>query len=210
MNTLHALRPFTIRPVILSGADQRRATFRSSLCNYLYTVRAAASVDQFGPTPDFSVRLDELQGTGRAAPRRGLVDALAGPRLWAEADRLAIASRPDQPVAWHAVGSLPAGLQMPDWRAIIETFTEDLLVSQGMIVDWAIHCRENAGEAAPAVLPHVHFLITARGWDPARKPGAVMKNFLRTHASHRRHAEEWYRLVEMPPAPGYELRAEPA
>lgn len=209
MFKLHTARPFNIRPVILAAPNEKRATFRTSTCNYLYMVRSPSAADLLGNTPDFSNRLDELVASGRAAPRRGHCESLAGQRLWHEADRLAQEIRPDQPVAWHAVGSLPAELQLSDWRQIIDAFCEDSLVAQGMIVDWAIHSRAET-EAAPAVLPHVHLLVTARCWDPARKPGAVMQHFLRTHASHCRRAEEWYRLTEMKPAPGYEVRAEPA
>ena len=69
-NTLHAMRPFTARPVILNAPDKQRATFRSATCNYQYIIRAVAGHDVFGATPDFSHRLDELVTSGRAAPRR--------------------------------------------------------------------------------------------------------------------------------------------
>lgn len=207
--TLHSMRPFTARPVILAASDEKRATFRSATCNYQYIVRALAGQDVCGMTPDFSTRLDELIMSGRAAPRRADTGTLVGQRLWQAADRSALAHRLDRPVAWHCVGSLPTGLQLPDWRMIIDEFLEDHMVRQGMIIDWAIHHREET-EELPGILPHVHFLVTARGWDPKRKPGAVMQNWLATHASRRRHAERWYVLTEMFPAPGYELRAEAA
>ena len=206
-NTLHAMRPFTARPVILNAPDEQRATFRSATCNYQYIIRAVAGHDVFGATPDFSPRLDELVTSGRAAPRRADTNNLAGQRLWHEADRLALAHRTNQPAAWHCVGSLPAVLQLGDWRTIIDEFLEDHLVRQGMIIDWGIHYREET-EELPGILPHVHFLIIARGWDQRRKPGAVMQNWLTTHASRRRHADRWYQLTEMFPAPGYELRPE--
>ena len=98
-NTLHAMRPFTARPVILNAPDKQRATFRSATCNYQYIIRAVAGHDVFGATPDFSHRLDELVTSGRAAPRRADTNNLVGQRLWQEADRLALAHRTDQPAA---------------------------------------------------------------------------------------------------------------
>lgn len=209
MNTLHAMRPFVIRPVILAADNPKRATFRTATCNYLYLIRSPGSHDIFGPTPDFSGRLDELVASGRAAPVRGHHDKLAGQRLWREADRLAHEIRPGEPAAWHIVGSLPCGLDPAEWREIVIAFCEDLLVPRGMITDWAIHFRPEA-EDRPMVLPHVHLLVTARGWDSARKLGSVMDGFLRSHSAHIRHADAWYERTEMYPAPGFELRADRA
>ena len=83
--TLHSMRPFTARPVILAASDEKRATFRSATCNYQYIVRALAGQDVCGMTPDFSTRLDELIMSGRAAPRRADTGTLVGQRLWQSA-----------------------------------------------------------------------------------------------------------------------------
>lgn len=205
MTTLHANRPWNSRPVILAAPADRRATFRSSTCNYLYIVRSLPSADAFGDTPDFSARRDELVAVGRIAPRRAQHDRYAAARLWLEADRLAMDNRPMEPVAWHAVGSLPQGLQLCDMREIVRAFAEDLLADQGMIVDFGIHSRPES-ENVPAVLPHVHMLITARCWDADRNPGKVMRGFMNSHATRLKLAREWYQRTELQPAPGYELR----
>ena len=165
-NTLHAMRPFTARPVILNAPDKQRATFRSATCNYQYIIRAVAGHDVFGATPDFSHRLDELVTSGRAAPRRADTNNLVGQRLWQEADRLALAHRTDQPAAWHCVGSLPSGLQLGDWRTIIDEFLEDHLVRQGMIIDWGIHHREETEE-----LPGIQTAFT--GLEGLLRPRAI-------------------------------------
>jgi len=144
-DTLHSMRPFTYRPVILNASDDQRMTFQTSTCNYLYLTRSAAAVDVQGATPDFSTRND-LVLSGRGAPLRADDEAYHGQRLWQAADRYASERRPNEPVAWHAVGSLPVGLQMCDWRQIVDAFVEERFVSLGMIVDWAIHQRtETAG-----------------------------------------------------------------
>ena len=208
MTSLHARRPFTIRPVILNATEDKRATYFTATCNYLYLTRAEAGEDLRGATPDFSVRTD-LFALGRGAPLRADNESHHGQRLWQAADRNGMNQRAGEPVAWHAVGSLPIGLQLSDWQQIIDAFIEDRFVRQGMIVDWAIHYREETAEAA-GVQPHIHMLITARGWDEKRNPGMVMPTWLRTHASRRGHADAWYKLTEMYPAPGFELRAEAA
>ena len=206
MPKLHTSRPFTIRPVILNAADDKRATFYTATCNYLYLTRAPAGDDIRGATPDFSVRGD-LAALGRGAPLRADSESYHGQRLWQTADRHAQDQRPSEPVAWHAVGSLPVGFQMSNWRATIDAFIEDRLVTQGMIVDWAIHARDETAEQ-PGVLPHCHMLITARAWDLKRRAGMVMPTWLRSHASRREHALAWYELTKMYPAAGYELRPE--
>ena len=208
MPNLHTCRPFTIRPVIVNASDDKRATFHTATCNYLYLTRAEASEDILGVTPDFSVRTD-LVALGRGAPLRADSEAYHGLRLWQAADRNALVQRPSEPVAWHAVGSLPAGLSMSDWQQIIDTFIEDRFVRQGMIVDWAIHHREETAEVAE-IFPHIHMLITTRAWDQKRNPGMVMPTWLRSHASRRGHADTWYKLTEMYPAPGFELRVQAA
>ena len=205
MSNLHTLRPFTIRPVILTASVEKRATFFTATCNYLYLIRAQAGEDVHGATPDFSDRND-LAVLGRAAPLRANCEAYHGQRLWQAADRNALDNRANEPVAWHAVGSLPIGLHMSDWRQIIDAFLEDRFARQGMIVDWAIHSRAETAEQA-GVLPHIHMLITARAWDQKRNPGMVMPTWIRSHNSRRGHADAWYQATEMYPAPGFELRA---
>ena len=192
----------------MNATAEKRATFLTAPCNYLYIVRHPAGEDILGATPDFSVRTD-LVALGRRAPLRADREAYHGQRLWQAADRNALDHRSDEPVGWHAVGSLPIGLHMSDWRQTIDAFIEDRFVRQGMIVDWSIHQREETAEEA-GVLPHIHMLITARGWDEKRSPGMVMPTWLRSHASRRGHADAWYKATEMYPAPGFELRAEAA
>lgn len=62
-------------------------------------------------------------------------------RRWGEwaVDAHVATLRPDEPACAHAVGSLPLGEGVAGWRNLVAGYSENHLVSQGMVCDWAIH-----------------------------------------------------------------------
>ncbi len=201
MFSLYHDRPFNIRYAVHERTGRYTPellrTHRTARASFLYIHRAYGS-DMFGPTPDWS-RRDDLVAHGRCAPTRGAHPALGGIGLWDQADRHAATIRPDEPVCAHAVGSLPEGQDVAGWRNLIEGFCEDHLASQGMIADWAIHHRSAAGDT-PAILPHVHLLITTRVYDPAHADaGRIRQTWLRTDKARKALAEKWWAHAGMMP-----------
>lgn len=100
--------------------------------------------------------------------------------------------RPDEPACAHAVGSLPLAEGLTGWRRLIEGFCEDHLSSQGMVVDWAIHHRPETADL-PAIMPHVHLLITTRVFDPTLvDAGRIRQTWVRTDKARKALAERWW------------------
>lgn len=187
-------RPFNLRYAVRKRGKRYTPellrTHRTGKASWLY-IRRRHGIDTFGPTPDWSARND-LVAFGRCAPARANDPALDGIALWERADVHAAELRPDEPVCAHAVGSLPVGEDVTGWRMIIEGFCEDYLTSQGMVVDWAIHYRDGEGDR-PAILPHVHMLITMRVFDRAHPDvGRVRQNWLRSEKARKALAEKWW------------------
>jgi hypothetical protein len=194
MDAFYHHRPFNLRYVVCQRCERYTPellrTHRTAKASWLY-IRRQHGIDTFGPTPDWSKRTD-LAGFGRCAPARANDPALDGIALWERADAHAAEIRPDEPVCAHVVGSLPLGGDVAGWRTIIEGFAEDFLVSQGMVVDWAVHYRDEEGNQ-PAILPHVHMLITMRAYDRSHPDvGRVRQNWLRTEKARKALAEKWW------------------
>lgn len=201
MQTLYHTRPFNLRYAVWQHGDRYAAdllrTHRTAKASWLY-IHRRHGIDDVGPTPDWS-RRDDLVASGRCAPARGSDPALDGVALWTEADRHARVFRPDEPACAHAVGSLPLGESVEGWRNLIEGFCEDHLTTQGMIADWAIHHREERDDA-PAILPHVHLLVTMRVYDRTHTDlGRVRQTWLRTDNARKRIAERWWAHTGMMP-----------
>ncbi len=201
--TIHERRPFNLRYIVRAPGgihgDEHRATHRTASCNYRYIMRENG-VDEFGPTPDFAARRD-LFDHGRCAPVAGHDKAYAGMTVWEAADDASRVRRPELATAMHAVGTLPQAGDTGSWRAIIEAFGEDRLASQGMVVDWAIHCPTNEADGA-AKNSHVHFLITSRAWRKDRNPGRHQKPWLSTKSQVDGLGDAWYALTGLYPV-GY-------
>lgn len=194
MPTLYEDRPFNLRYSVLEHAGRYRPellrTFRTAQANWLYINRQKGA-GLYGPLPDWSQR-DDLIATGRCGPKRSMDPALAGVKLWLEADLQAQRYRPCEPVCAHAVGSLPMGLAHDAWIDLITGFCEDYLTPSGMIVDWAIHARDEDG-VTPAIAPHVHLLITTRVYDRQHAEfGRLRQTWLRTEVARKRLGERWW------------------
>ena len=200
MTTIHESRPFNLRYIVRAPGgihgDDRRATHRTALCNYLYITRQNGE-DEFGPTPDFAARRADLVAVGRAGPLRSHAPVHAGPAIWAAADASSREPRPELATAMHAVGSLPPEMHQVQWERLIAAFCDTQLVNVGIIVDWAIHALqgEDDGVTNP---PHVHFLITSRTWDGPR-PGTWQRPWITTPAQVTALGNAWYALTGMYP-----------
>lgn len=210
MTTIHESRPFNLRYIVRDAVgihgDDRRTLHRTAKCNYLYIVRESGS-DEFGPTPDFAARRNELVALGRAGPLRSHATTYAGPAIWEAADAASREPRPELSTAMHAVGSLPTALDVIQWKRLIAVFCDTELAARGMVVDWAIHTlRGEDGEFA--VPPHVHFLITSRTWD-RRKAGQWQKPWITTPAQVTALGNAWFELTGMYPL-GYAPTAKAA
>lgn len=194
MDAFYHDRPFNLRYVVRQRGDrytpELQRTHRTAKANWLYMHRQHG-IDTFGPTPDWSVRND-LIASGRSAPSRANDPVLDGLGLWERADAHAAEFRPDEPICAHGVGSLPLNEDVAGWRNLIEGFCEDNLVSQGMVVDWAIHHRGGEGQQ-PMILPHVHMLISLRVFDRSHPDvGRVRQNWLRTDKARKALTEKWW------------------
>lgn len=208
MQTLYYDRPFNLRYSVWQNGGRHAPallrTHRTAKAGWLY-IHRRHGIDDVGPTPDWS-RRDDLVASGRCAPARGTDPALAGLELWTQADQHARRFRPDEPTCAHAVGSLPLGESVDGWRNLVEGFCEDYLTSQGMIVDWAIHHRPER-DGIPAILPHVHLLITMRVFDRSHPElGRLRQTWLRTDKARKRLAERWWTHSGMVP-PAYAMAA---
>ena len=79
-------------------------------------------------------------------------------------------------------------------------------MARGMVVDWAIHHQAESDDQ-PEIAPHVHLLITLRGYDPEHRDyGKVRQNWLRTDNSRKRLAERWWDRTGIVP-PEYVMAA---
>ena len=208
MTTIHNIRPFNTRYVIRERSSRYTPellrTHRTAQASYAY-INRQNSVDEWGPTPNWASRSD-LAAAGRCAPARAAGPKLGGIALWAQADENAARYRPDEPTIAHCVGSLPRHEDLAFWRNLIEGFAEDYLVARGMVVDWAIHHQAETDDQ-PEIAPHVHFLITLRGYDPEHRDyGKVRQNWLRTDNSRKRLAERWWERTGIVP-PEYVMGA---
>ena len=208
MTTIHNIRPFNTRYVIRERSSRYTPellrTHRTAQASYAY-INRQNSVDEWGPTPNWASRSD-LAAAGRCAPARAAGPKLSGIALWAQADENAARYRPDEPTIAHCVGSLPRHEDLTFWRNLIEGFAEDYLVARGMVVDWAIHHQAESDDQSE-ISPHVHLLITLRGYDPEHRDyGKVRQNWLRTDNSRKRLAERWWDRTGIVP-PEYVMAA---
>lgn len=166
MTSIHDRIPFRFGEI---GGDTAppereafRTTFRTAQANYLYIMRQDGD-DELGRTPNFSAKIADLVDHGRETPLRGPLAALAGVELWKAMDRAARLHCPQDAVAFHMIGTLPANGDKASWRALIQSFARSRFCDNGMIVDWAIHALADEGGEWVTV-PHVHFVVTARSW----------------------------------------------
>ncbi|WP_415644351.1 MobA/MobL family protein, partial [Sphingomonas antarctica] len=174
-----------------------RSTHRTAKCSYWY-INRMTGIDEVGPTPDYAARND-LVDRGRCGPSRANDPALDGIKLWELMDQVARINRPTEATLAHCVASLPIHETPATWRDIVEGFCEDHLASQGMVTDWAIHAQAE-GEGERLILPHVHMLITTRGFDGSHVEfGKRRQNWLRTPAACKSLADKWYPLVGLYP-----------
>ena len=177
MTTIHESRPFNLRYIVRAPGgihgDDRRATHRTALCNYLYIVRENGE-DEFGPTPDFAARRADLVAVGRAGPLRSHAPVHAGPAIWAAADAASREPRPELATAMHAVGSLPPELHQVQWERLIAAFCDTQLAARGMVVDWAIQVFGAAGLSNDTFLAHA--FASARLLRFADGPDEVHRN----------------------------------
>lgn len=209
MNNVFQHRPCNIRYAVHARTGnytpELLQTHRTATRSFLY-INRLHGVDDFGPVPDWSNRHD-LLALARCAPQRATGNpALDGIRLWEQADAHARDYRPDEPACAHMVGSLPVGEDLRGWRNLIVGFAEDYLTSQGMVVDWAIHHREES-DAMPAIAPHAHLLITTRVYDPAHPDvGKIRQTWLRTANARKALAQKWWERSGIYPA-SYALAA---
>ena len=104
---------FDITPVIHPEAgipSDESQTFWSATANSLYIVRENGT-DLFGATPDFAAKLIEfpdLCDHGWRGPIGCDDKDTARLNLWRVADTAAVRDRPSAPVAFYAIGWLPA------------------------------------------------------------------------------------------------------
>ena len=199
MTTIHESRPFNLRYIVRAPGgihgDERRATHRTALCNYLYIMRENGA-DEFGPTPEFAARRNELVTVGRHGPIRSHRPMYAGSVIWAAADEASREPRPELATAMHAVGSLPPEQDVVQWTRLVAEFCDEQLAARGMVVDWAIHTLREDGEYT--IPPHVHWLITSRTFDRGNR-GQWQKAWITTPAQVTELGIAWYELTGLFP-----------
>ncbi|MGN8000849.1 MobA/MobL family protein [Sphingomonas sp. 22176] len=141
-------------------SGDRRATLRGAYANFLYITRQAGS-DAYG-TIDYTHRAD-LVAHGLELPPSHPKWAREPGRIWREVDMAAEDLRSDAVKAWHIALTLPAGLSQQEAVARVREFSRETLVRRGPAVAWAIHAEADT-MGGWKIRPHVHLLMTTRGW----------------------------------------------
>ena len=192
--------PFKVAEVKLPDPSDRhreenRRTHRSAAASALY-IRRAIGADQFGLV-DYRAKADDLVCHGRQHPiARFPAHLREGDQVWEEADAAA-AANPSLPAAMHIIGALPEG-QAEDWQRLVTDYLFDLLVTRGMICDWAIHAARNE-DRTWKISPHAHVITTTLGWRHDKRPGKRMKSWLGSADQIMAAETEWLRRTNLKP-----------
>lgn len=200
--TVHDVRPFNVRPVCAAGRSDQSATgpyatHYTATASFLYMMRTPGS-DHFGPVPDAYLAKDDLFRTGRFYPEHRMPPALkSGLALWSEADNAAAEIGAEEVSAIHIVGTLPLNVEPGRWPMLVKRYCFDHIVSQGMIVDWAIHAK--ADEDGWAVRPHVHLLTTARFWRANARKGDRQRAWFCSKDQMRAAEDAWLAITGLQP-----------
>ncbi len=194
--------PFNARPVCAAGRETRStkgpySTHYTATASYFYINRLSGS-DRFGKVPDAYVDRGDLLAAGRCHPQKLPPHLKSGDALWREADEAAALEGPQAVAATHIVADLPADADPARWTWLVEHFAYRHLVDKGMIVDWAIHNRQNA-DGVRLGTPHVHFLTTARFWRPNGRRGARHWQWLANADQIRSVEVAWLQLIGLRP-----------
>lgn len=164
-------RPFSfyeiLRHPVSNAQDPKspRRTLRTALANALY-IRREKGQDDIGPTPDCSAKAHDLIACARAQPSNGPAASLDGDELWAAADRATKAADVKECAAFHIVGALNPERSPAQWQEDVVAWCDQVLTSNGMVADWAVHQAGRPGEDG-YVPPHAHLVVTAR-WYKSR------------------------------------------
>jgi hypothetical protein len=139
--------PFKAAPIMPPCADDpdreaKRKTHRTAVATWLYINRVAGN-DRFGPLPSaYLDKADDLVASGRRHPIGKFPPHFRhGQQIWDEAD-VAAAADPAHAAGVHIIGTLPEG-DPTSWRRLVERYGDDHFVTQGMVIDWAIHFKRN-------------------------------------------------------------------
>ena len=200
--SIHQQRPFNVQHVVPDRANpgEERLIERTAVANYLY-INRLDGIDRFGAMTRWSARTD-LIDAGRVAPQRAQHPLLAGAGLWQAMDEVGQRIRPGESIMAHAVGSLPENEGPAYWRNLVTGFAEDHFASQGMVLDFAIHCAAASADR-PEILPHVHLLVTTRVFDPTSdRFGKRQQTWLRTPDACKAMADRWYAATGIYPPSG--------
>lgn len=195
--------PFNARPVCAAGRESRStegpySTHYTATASWLYINRISGS-DRFGKVPDSYVDCGDLLAAGRCHPLKLPPHLRNGDALWRDADEAAAREGPQAVAATHIVADLPSADDPARWTWLVENYVYKHLTDKGMIVDWAIHFRRDAG-GAPVGTPHVHLLATARFWRDNGRRGARHWQWF-ANADQTRAAEDaWLQLIGLRPA----------
>lgn len=201
--TVHDVQPFNVRPVCAAGRGNNSATgpyatHYTATASFLYITRTPGS-DRFGRVPDAYLAKDDLLGTGRFHPEQRMPPKMkGGPALWTEADNAAAEVGPEEVSAIHIVASLPLNVEPGRWPMLVKRYCFDHIVSQGMIVDWAIHAKAD-GEGGWAVRPHIHMLATARFWRATTRKGDRQRAWFCSKDQMRAAEDAWLAITGLQP-----------
>lgn len=197
--TREPLPQLAISPVIHPRdgiADPNSRTFWSATANVLY-VRREEGADLFGPTPSLANKLaqgNDLVECGRRGPIGCDAAAVEGLKLWEAADQAGTADRPSSPVAHHLIGFLPFDAGTGGWREMICTFLDQIVVSQGMVADWALHALPD-GKGGWIKKPHFHAVTTSRFWKAGRRTGEPNNPWLISATSRSKAIATWREIA---------------
>lgn len=187
-STLHARRPFVIRPISTVGWRQqegdRRATHGTATANWIYIKRLAG--EDVRGSLDYCHR-DDLVAAGIATPPKAPRWAEEPGRVWREIDAIMDGRAPDAIRAWHIVMSLPTDASQKGWREMVQSYARESIAARGIIADWAIHALRD-GDGAWLVRPHVHLLMTTNAWKHGDRQGAIMPSWCGAAARSRLEA----------------------
>jgi MobA/MobL family len=176
--------------------EERRRTHQTAVASYLYMFRLPGADDIGVVPPAYLEKRDDLFATGRRHPLQKFErQHTSGRLLWDEADA-ATRYEPDEASAIHAVMALPP-IPQSKWQLLIERFVDNELVSQGMIVDYAIHCRVG-DDGEWTTRPHVHLLATARRWRTDQRKGSRQRTWLCSKAAHEALEDAWHKVTGLP------------
>lgn len=188
---------FAVRPISDAWRlSDRRPAYRTAVANVAYIHRDAEARDRFGTMPaKFADARCEVNFAGLALPASAPVWAATGYRIWEEADAAAVATDDWTAVAaWHVMAQIPDDLPRSCWAGLVDTLIERELTGRGAAVAYAVHALRGAD--GWIVRPHLHLVVSARGWRHDDRHGQRHQAWIASSGAQRRLGGAWRGLCE--------------